>query len=302
MKTSSLGNTPRHSHHVTLTSARMSTEQAWDDAARGDLRESLQWAIVGELRLLKRDRDEILQMCREVYIDDECPESERDAFVHFAADYLRAAEAQLESEMLTWPDETDCDRLDRVERALRERGILLWQASPCCDTCTGGELPQRIDVINNRFPGFKDQVRGYTFFIDQNVPDALAEGPELHVYLGYGWLPADDAPMTDEEYQSKALAIAREVCECLRDEQFEPDWNGDISRKIGINLTWQRRTFLELRPSEPETMVSPSPDPAASCPWLLIRREAGRGFALQARSSWRSNSTGDVRRSAGADD
>jgi hypothetical protein len=140
---------------------------------------------------------------------------------------------------------TDCDRLDRVEDALRDQEILLWQVSPCCDTCTGAELPDRIDVINGRFPGFHDRVRGYAFFIDQNMPEMLAKSTELSVYLAYGWFSPDGSEVAPEVYQKHALGIAREVCEALRDEGFEANWDGDFARKIGVSLNWQRRTKLE---------------------------------------------------------
>lgn len=225
--------------------AAMSDDRNWNDQARDDLRSTLQSYIHGQLRLAKYDDQGILDGCREVYIDDECPENERSTFVRFAAEELRRATAQLAAEKSTWPQETDCDRLDRVEAALRERNILLWQVSPCCDTCTGSELGIRIDEINRRHPGFKDRVRGYAFFIDQSMPEMLSEGSELSVYLGYGWFSPDDSQVAPEIYEKNALAVAREVCDCLRRERFEPDWNGSFARKIGVSLNWQRRNRLE---------------------------------------------------------
>jgi Domain of unknown function (DUF6891) len=223
----------------------MSKEQVWNDERRFELLERLRSAILGELRLAKRGHEEILEFCRQVYIQDECPERECDQFIQFAADELNRAARQLESERATWPEQTDCDRLDRVEDALRERGILLWQVSPCCDTCTGSELPDRIDVINGRYPGFRDRVRGYSFFIDQNMSDMLADAAELSVFLAYGWFSPNDSEVGPEVYEQHALGIAHEVCECLRDEGFEPNWDGDFARKIGISLNWQRRAMLE---------------------------------------------------------
>jgi hypothetical protein len=223
----------------------MSTERVWNDEARDQLRATLRSVIRGEIRLAKRDHEDILQLYREVYIDEDCPESERGTFLRFAADELQRAVAQLAVEKAAWPEETDCDRLDRVEAALRDRSILLWQASPCCDTCTGAELPDRIDEIDGRYPGFRDHVRGYSFFIDQNLPEMLAESTELSVYLAYGWFSREDGEVAPEVYEKNALGIAREVCQCLRDEGFEVDWNGNFARKIGISLDWQRRTMLD---------------------------------------------------------
>ncbi len=223
----------------------MSDQQAWSDEKRESLRETLRWRILGELRLARRGHADVLQICREVYVPEDGPEGERDEFIQFAAQELNRTVARLASEMAAWPNETDCDRLDRVEAALRERGILLWQASPCCDTCTGAELPDRIELIDSRHPGFRDILRGYAFFIDQNVPEMLADSTQLSVYLGYGWFSSDDSDVPPEVYEKNALGIAREVCECLRSEGFEPDWGGSFSRKIGISLNWQRRSMLD---------------------------------------------------------
>jgi len=221
----------------------MGQEHVWDDKAREHLRTTLRRVILGELRLAKRDHNDILEACDEIHVGHECPERERSTFRQFAADELKRAETQLASEKSAWPAVTDCDRLDRVEAALRERGILLWQVSPCCDTCTVGELPDRINVVSRRHPGFR--VRGYAFFIDQNMPDTLADSTELSVFLGYGWVSPDKSKVAEEIYEKNALGIAREVCECLRDEGLEVDWNGDFSRKIGVSINWQRRKMLE---------------------------------------------------------
>lgn len=223
----------------------MSQKDEWNDKARDDMRATFRWFVLGELRLTRRDHDAILKACREVYLQDECPESERDSFIRFAADELERAEARIASEKLEWPAETDCDRLDRVEAALRERGILLWQASPCCDSCTFGDLPDRIGIINHRHPGFRDRIRGYAFFIDQNMPEMLSKSTELSLHLGYGWLSADQSGVPREIYEKNAVGIAREVCECLKSEGFDVDWNGKLSLKIGISVNWQRRKALD---------------------------------------------------------
>jgi hypothetical protein len=223
----------------------MRDERDWNEQFRQELYETLRWAIRGEVRLAKRGHEDILQWCRAVYVQDECPEAEIESFMQFAAEELDRTAAQLASKQAEWSNETDCDRLDRVEVALRERGILLWQVSPCCDTCTGAELPDRIDVIDSRHPGFRDRVRGYGFFIDQNMPEMLSDKTRLSVYLAYGWFSSDNSEVAREVYAENALDIAREICACLRDEGFEVDWNGKLDRKIGISLDWQRRTILQ---------------------------------------------------------
>jgi len=223
----------------------MSEERVWNDEAREDLRTTLRRVILGELRLAKNDDQSILEKCDEIYIGDECPEYEHAAFIQFARDELKRTKVRLASEKSTWPAVTDCDRLDRVEAALLARGILLWQVSPCCDSCTVSELLDRTDIVSGRQPGFRDRMRGYAFFIDQNMPEMLAESTELSVYMGYGWVSPDKSKVGEKIYEKNALGIAHEICQCLRDEGFEVDWNGDLSRKIGVSLNWQRRKMLE---------------------------------------------------------
>jgi hypothetical protein len=220
-------------------------DDVWDDEARATLRETLEWVIRGELRMAKNGPDEILETCRAVYIHDTCPEEEWETFDQFAARTLNRTADRLTAEKLGWPEETDCDRLDRVEASLRESGIVLWQLSPCCDTCTMAEMGDRVAAVDARHPGFRDHLRGYAFFIDQNVPEELSEGTEISVFLGYGWASPDRSEVSPEEYESHALGIGREICECLRAEGFEPDWDGSFSRKIGVTLNWQRRHLLD---------------------------------------------------------
>jgi len=223
----------------------MADEHTWNDESRESLRETLRWRILGELRMAKRGHDDILRTCREVYIEDDSPKPEWNQFIKFSTGEIERTAARLAAERAKWPEVTDCDRLDRVEVALRERGIILWQASPCCDTCTLGELADRIDGIDHRYPGFRGRIRGYAFFIDQNLPEHLADGTQVPLYLAYGWTSPGYSAVAADVYQKNAVGIGREVCECLQAEGFEPTWDGDLSRKIRVSLNWQRRTMLE---------------------------------------------------------
>lgn len=219
----------------------MSEIKSWNDESREKLRVRLRNEIVGELRLARFDHGRILDFCRAVHFSDECPEDEWDMFDRFAAGQLDQAAAVLDAEQSNWPHETDCDRMDRVEAALRDCGILLWQVSPCCDTCTVGELYDRVELVDKSYPGFRERVRGYAFFIDQNMAEMLAESTRLTVYLGYGWRSPDDTDVSHDLYEINALSIAHEVCDCLRRHGFEPRWNGELSTKIGVSLDWKRR-------------------------------------------------------------
>lgn len=204
--------------------------------------------LLGRLRLFKDSPEYILELCADTCLDPDCQAVQRDTFLQFAREELHRIEEQLANERTSWAVQTDCDRLDRVEAALRRRGILLWQASPCCDSCTLGDMSQRVETTETRFPGFARGMRGYAFFIDQNVPEALEESTVLSVYFAYGALTLNEltASQASPEYADEDhLAIAREVCDCLRTNGFEVDWNGELSRKIGVCVNWQRRTRLE---------------------------------------------------------
>ncbi|EAQ77074.1 DUF6891 domain-containing protein [Blastopirellula marina] len=222
----------------------MSQNNDWNDASRAELRATIRNFILGELRLKRLAPEDLLDSCCASIIEEESPAEEEADFEQFAEEEVERIKTELQSEEATWPAETDCDRLDRVELELRKRGILLWQVSPCCDTCTVSEISLRIDAIELREPGFKDQVRGYSFFIDQNMPESLAETTETSVYLGYGWLSPADSKDAADDYETNALGIAREVEGCLRDEGFEVNWDGSFSRKIGLALNWRRRNLL----------------------------------------------------------
>lgn len=223
----------------------MNKPEEWNEEKRTELRSNLSMAILGQLRMAKLGHEDIVEYCNDVYLEDGCPEAERTAFTKFVQDNLAEQARLLAIEQANWPSVTDCDRMDKVEANLRQQGILFWQASVCCNTCTMSEMPDRLNVIDDRYPGFRDRSRGYAFFIDQTIPESLASGTKLSVYLGYGWFSPEDQETDESIYRQQALGIAHEVCNALRAEGFGVDWNGDFARKIGVTLNWQRRTLLE---------------------------------------------------------
>lgn len=225
--------------------ASATQDHPWNDSARDDLEHALRDVILGEVRLNRSEPDAILEICREVHIEDQAPESAWKALLEFAESQIEAATAAHAIEQVQWPTETDCDRMDQAQEALRERGILFWQASPCCDTCSGSELPERAAFVEQHHPGFSKSLRGYTFFIDQNLPEMLSESPQISVYLAYGWFLPKGATVSDDVYETQALEIAAEVCDCLKQHGLEVHWNGEFSQKIRVSLNWQRRTLLQ---------------------------------------------------------
>jgi hypothetical protein len=218
--------------------------EEWDEAASEDLRETIRNMALGEVRLNRSDPGEILEACREVHIEDQAPESLWPEFLRFAAAQIKDAASAHAQEQKLWPQETDCDRLDRVEEELRKNGILFWQVSPCCDTCSSAELPDQIDAIEEIQTGFRETVRGYSFYIEQNLADMLVDGTQISLYLAYGWLRPESSELGQDEYEARALGIAGEVRDCLTGHGLEVKWNGELSQKIGVSVNWQRRTRI----------------------------------------------------------
>lgn len=216
----------------------------WGDEARDDLKSTIRVIATGEIRLGKNQHAEILDLLREVYINEDAPEGEQDAFVQYAREQIEAAAVRHAEDKAAWAGETDCDRLDHAEAALRDAGVLLWQVSPCCDTCSGAELPDRIDEIEARYPGFRERLDGYAFFIEQNMADMLSDGTQISVYLAYGWFPPEDARPDQSLYEENALRIGGMVKDQLERLGLEVDWNGSLSKKIGVTVNWQRREPL----------------------------------------------------------
>jgi hypothetical protein len=223
----------------------MTNDNQWDDTSRQNARESITRYIQGSLRLAKLQHEEIITNAFEIYVMDECPESEQAVFQNFARTELARLDHELGIEKVTWPAITDCDRLDAVQQSLLENNIVFWQASPCCDSCTMGEFEDRIKLLENHCPGIDDRIRGYAFFIDQNLPEYLSKSSTMAVYLAYGWISFDRNPVDEVTYNNKAIEIAHEVCDALNVEGFVTNWNGELSNKIMLRLNWQRRTLLK---------------------------------------------------------
>ena len=133
----------------------------------------------------------------------------------------RAAEAG-------WAQTTDCDKLDRVFARLQAQGICALQYAG--NTADDG-YEAVSDAINAEGVP-EDRYMGYCFFHSQDIDQAL-EGKGL--LLAFGYLDSDDA--------KDAIPVGRTICEALRQEGFETDWNGSPKRRIGVpKLRWQRRT------------------------------------------------------------
>jgi hypothetical protein len=129
------------------------------------------------------------------------------------------------AEQASWPETTDCDRLDTAFAALDADGILARQHFSCCGSCGANEIHDEIDqAIKAGQP-----VRGFVFFHIQDTEGAVG-GESL--FLSYG------SPDRDKDV---AVAIGHEVVGVLREHGLHPAWNGRHANRIGLPVTWQRR-------------------------------------------------------------
>lgn len=145
----------------------------------------------------------------------------------------------LTAEQADWPVEGDCEKFDRAFEALKASGIFARHHYSCCGTCGTSEIYMEIDDALER----GEQVRGHTYYHVQDTESAVAGGS---LFLAYG-----DAEGTDEGTR----AIGHEVCEALKREGIDVDWNGDIRRRIWVKLDWKRRWPPRVPDRMPERLM-----------------------------------------------
>lgn len=135
----------------------------------------------------------------------------------------RAAEAQ-------WPAITDVDKLERAFVRLHEQGI-------CALHCAGDTQEQGIDAVADVITDDdtpEDEYHGYCFYDSQDLEHALDNEGLL---LAHGHVDRSEAE------DAQHIAVAQAICEALRHEGIEVEWNGSKKRRINLpSFRWQRRT------------------------------------------------------------
>lgn len=166
--------------------------------------------------------EEVIEEAVDVFADTTlAPAVLRAAATELAEDAVAAHRA----EQATWPETTDCDRIDAAFAALEAAGIVARQHFSCCGTCGAKEIRDEMDRVAKE----GTPVRGYTFFHIQDTEHAV-DGESL--FLSYGGVDAD---------REAAVAIGHEVVATLREHGLHPAWNGRHANRIGLPVVWQRR-------------------------------------------------------------
>ena len=125
----------------------------------------------------------------------------------------------------SWPKITDCDRLDSAFEELQSIGIIASQNAICCQTCAAAEVWEQVEAKINE----GSNVIGMTFYHEQDTESALEGGG---IYLSYGAV---------ENTDQAAIKIGDEIRRVLSDHGLMVSWNGELSKRIGVELNWQRR-------------------------------------------------------------
>jgi hypothetical protein len=173
--------------------------------------------------------DEAKATVTEILSDDSDPELVRSIVERVAPDCARAHE----QESSAWPSFTDCDRLDAAFEELNAIGIMARHNWTCCGTCGRAEMPDEFNRIDGMWDGVP--VIGYVFYHQQDSENA-AEGSSL--YINYG--SCEEAP-DEATYSQMSVSIAQTACEVIKKHGLDVDWDGSISTRPRIEITWQRR-------------------------------------------------------------
>jgi hypothetical protein len=168
------------------------------------------------------DKERLLEIfCVEMYAPGELAEESVAAAIEIA----QLAHAR---DQQTWPDTTDCDRLERAFVALRTRGILVLENAG--NTQSDGKEDVRRAHAEHPDPR---TIVGYCFYHSQDLEAAL-DGVGLRLAFG---------PLDPEREESHGPEIGGTICAELRNAGLEPTWPGSFKERIWLpKLHWQRRT------------------------------------------------------------
>jgi hypothetical protein len=163
------------------------------------------------------DKDDVHEVIDDI-LEDDADEALLRASVAIEFEKKATAEA-------SWPDETDCDRLDQVFDTLNSNGIIaLHNAGVTMSDGlrdVGEELHQRNGTA----------ITGYCFYHGQDVERAVA-GDGL--MLAFGDLNDDNAAK---------VVVGNVIKDALEKGGFNTEWNGDSESRIKIpSIDWKRRS------------------------------------------------------------
>ena len=160
------------------------------------------------------DRDDLIAETTEALEDEGRATSGAVALVDVTIARHRALAA-------SWPEATDCDRLDAAFAALEDAGIVARQDFACCGSCGFAEIGDEI--------GDPTTADGFVFYHRQDTEHAV-DGNGL--FLAYGAMAPGDAA---------TAAVGRRVVDALAASGLSPAWDGSVDTRIRVPIDWKRR-------------------------------------------------------------
>ncbi len=153
--------------------------------------------------------------------DDEEPALKRFA----VREFNRKAEAER-----SWPQETDCDRLDFVFEELSADGIIALHKPGFIN----GYADCAVDFLREYVGA--EKVKGHCYYVGEEVFHALDEGK---LYLAFGCGSFNDP--RDDDFDG-AIALGHQIKTALEAKGFRVEWNGTLDCALVIpEIDWKRR-------------------------------------------------------------
>jgi hypothetical protein len=167
------------------------------------------------------DEDEIIEIvCESMFEPGEVNEAE-------VSEAVDAAFDALEEEQKSWPEVTDCDRLDEAFDAIDARGVIALQNAGYTQSDGFDDFQEALEEHPK-----PETVKGYCFYQGQDLERAvLGDG----LYLAFG-------PVDSDKEAADGPAIGKIVREELERAGFKVEWDGTFAQRIFVpKIKWQRR-------------------------------------------------------------
>ena len=188
------------------------------DRAIADVRDHIRWRVAAGFD----SPDDVIRSTLDLFGDDAIPLDELEPL---AEELTHGAVVRSLTEQKSWPELTDCDRLDGAFDELARVGVVGRQNFSCCGNCGVAEIGDEMD--DERAAGLA--VRGYVFYHEQDT-EAATEGCGLHLSFG-----------AVEPGEAAAVAVGAAIVRVMREQGLDTVWDGRAGSRILVLLDWKRR-------------------------------------------------------------
>jgi hypothetical protein len=167
------------------------------------------------------DKDRLMEIfCEEMYEPEELPAED-------VSEALDREFQQFEIEKKSWPEVTDCDRVDKAFGAINARGVIALQNAGYTQSDGFDDVSEVLAGTSN-----KENILGYCFYHGQDLERAIRGGG---LYLAFG-------PFDSKAEETQGPVIGRLISEELERVGLSVVWDGTFQQRIHIpKIIWQRR-------------------------------------------------------------